>query len=386
MQRRRHLSAVLLLVLAFLGAYLPVDQAVASAKPSVTAVSPDSGPLTGGTRVTIKGHNFTSKPVVKFGKKKATKVTVVSKKKLVVTAPALKAGAPAQTVDVRVTTPEGTSKKSKAARFSYLAVPALTTISPTSGAVVGGNTLTLTGSDLTGTRYVTVDAARLTPTSQSATQVTVTLPAHAAGPVPVSVTTAGGQSGAKTYTYIGPPVISGLSPAHGSMRGGTVVTISGSGFSNASAVTFDGTAAAGFTVNSDTSITATTPSRTTTGAVHTQVVVPAGSSANGASDQFTYGIIDFTIPAGTGGGSWNTVDNPVRGWVGDTVRFVNADSDFHRLHTAGSPGVHWPDPGLKPGGTLDWPLTGTCAIDAGLYDHNHNTDALFYIVVAPVGG
>jgi hypothetical protein len=33
MQRRRHLSAVLLLVLAFLGAYLPVDQAVAAAKP-----------------------------------------------------------------------------------------------------------------------------------------------------------------------------------------------------------------------------------------------------------------------------------------------------------------------------------------------------------------
>jgi hypothetical protein len=203
--------------------------------------------------------------------------------------------------------------------------------------------------------------------------------------VPVSVTTAGGQSDAKTYTYIGPPVVSGLSPAHGSMRGGTVVTISGSGFSNASAVTFDGTAAAGFTVNSDTSITATTPSRTTTGAVHTQVVVPAGSSANGASDQFTYGIIDFTIPAGTGAGSWNTIGDPVRGWIGDTVHFVNADSAVHRLHTYGNPFAHWAED-LPPGATLDCPLLTTVGTGEGLYDHDSGTDAHFYMVVTPVGG
>src|SRR5207302_5214331 len=64
--------------------------------------------------------------------------------------------------------------------------------------------------------------------------------------------------GTATARWLGPPPITGLNPASGPNQGGTAVTIAGHGFSYATAVTFGGTPA-GFTVDSDTSITTTAP-------------------------------------------------------------------------------------------------------------------------------
>jgi hypothetical protein len=55
------------------------------------------------------------------------------------------------------------------------------------------------------------------------------------------------------------------------------------------------------------------------------------------------------------------------------------------LHTFGNPFAHWSDT-LQPGATLDCPLLTTVGTDEGLYDHDYNTDAHFYMVVTPVGG
>src|SRR6185437_16411574 len=49
------------------------------------------------------------------------------------------------------------------------------------------------------------------------------------------------------------PVVTGISPASGPLSGGTTVTTTGSNFTGATGVSFGGTAAASFTVNSDTS-------------------------------------------------------------------------------------------------------------------------------------
>ena len=82
--------------------------------PTVTGVSPNRGPVAGGTSVTITGTNFTEATEVKFGSEvasfhvnSATSITAVSPK-------GKKGG-----VDVNVTTLGGRSPIVKADRFKY---------------------------------------------------------------------------------------------------------------------------------------------------------------------------------------------------------------------------------------------------------------------------
>jgi hypothetical protein len=76
-----------------------------------------------------------------------------------------------------------------------------------------------------------------------------------------------------------PPAITGFTPTSGGV--GTVVDVSGSRFSGASAVTFNNVAASQFTVVSDTRITATVPSGATTGRIR---VTTAGGTATSSTD------------------------------------------------------------------------------------------------------
>jgi hypothetical protein len=88
--------------------------------PQVTAVSPASGPSGGGTQVTITGVGFTTNAVVKFGATQATSVTVDSPTTIRAVSPPAAAG----TVDITVTTNNGTSAASTADRFTFVAPPA----------------------------------------------------------------------------------------------------------------------------------------------------------------------------------------------------------------------------------------------------------------------
>ena len=58
------------------------------------------------------------------------------------------------TVDVRVTTPAGTSAVVTADRYTYVAAPAITSLSPTTGPAAGGTTVTITGSGFNGASAV----------------------------------------------------------------------------------------------------------------------------------------------------------------------------------------------------------------------------------------
>ena len=71
--------------------------------PTVASITPASGPIAGGTAVTITGTNFVSGATVSFGGTAATGVTVVSSTSITATAPAHAAGA----VDLVVTNPNG---------------------------------------------------------------------------------------------------------------------------------------------------------------------------------------------------------------------------------------------------------------------------------------
>ena len=96
-----------------------------------------------------------------------------------------------------------------------------------------------------------------------------------------------------TGTITPPPpsssvAVTAVSPASGTAKGGTSVTITGTGFTAAAALTgvSFGSAAAQFTIDSGTQITATSPAGT--GTVHVTVTTPAGTSAATAADQYRY--------------------------------------------------------------------------------------------------
>jgi hypothetical protein len=84
-----------------------------------------------------------------------------------------------------------------------------------------------------------------------------------------------------------PPTVKKLNPKKGPAAGGTSVTITGTNFAGVKAVKFGGKEAIGFTVNSLTSITATSPAGTT-GKVDVTVTTTNGTSAANSKDQFTY--------------------------------------------------------------------------------------------------
>ncbi|WP_039148614.1 IPT/TIG domain-containing protein [Bradyrhizobium japonicum] len=260
------------------------DQFTYVAAPTVTSISPTTGPGGGGTTVTITGTNFTGATAVTFGATAAAGFTVNSATQITATSPA-----GTSTVDVRVTTAGGTSATSAADQFTYIAAPAVTSISPTTGPAAGGTSVTITGTNFTGVTAVSFGGTAAAGfTFNSATSITATSPAGT-GVVDVRVTTPGGTSAisaADHFTYAGPPSVTSISPTGGPLAGGTIVTITGANLSGATAVTFGATAAAGFTVNSATQITATSPAGT--GTVDVRVTTVGGTSASSAADQFSY--------------------------------------------------------------------------------------------------
>jgi hypothetical protein len=80
--------------------------------------------------------------------------------------------------------------------------------------------------------------------------------------------------------------VSGLSPSSGPQAGGTTVTITGANLTGATAVNFGAAAAASFSVNSDTQITAKSPPGS--GTVDVTVTTPSGPSPVVPTDKFTY--------------------------------------------------------------------------------------------------
>ncbi|GGX78856.1 IPT/TIG domain-containing protein [Streptomyces anandii] len=173
-----------------------------------TAVSPDQGPMSGGTRVTITGHHLSGATSVRFGSHEAWSFTVPNDTTIIAVSPAGSGSVP-----VTVTTPGGTGTLGW---FFYQPVPGLKSLQPASGPVGGGSVVVLTGSNLGTAQSVRFGSAPAVPTEVANQRLTVVAPpASAPGTVPVAVTTAGGVSNAVSYTYTADPVITGVFPSTG---------------------------------------------------------------------------------------------------------------------------------------------------------------------------
>ena len=111
--------------------------------------------------------------------------------------------------------------------------------------------------------------------------MTATVPAGAkTGPVVVLIPS-GNLTSSQTFKVT--PAITSFTPGSGPV--GTVVTITGSGLTQASKVTFGGVVAPGFTINSDTKVTVTVPTGGKTGKI--AITTPGGVSTSAAT--FTVG-------------------------------------------------------------------------------------------------
>jgi hypothetical protein len=262
---------------------------VTNVAPVVTGISPTSGPGAGGTTVKVNGTNLTGATTVDFGGTAATVRSINGAGTQVsVTSPAHVTG----TVDVTVVARSLTSATSPADRFTYTG-PLVTKLSKTSGPTAGGGKITIHGTGLNGATSVTFGSTPATgvKVNKKGTQITVKVPAHAAGVVTVTVITPGGSSAATSadqYTYQAPSV-SSVSPTSGPAAGGTKVTVSGVDLAGATGVAFGSTQAATFTVNSTgTKITVTAPAGTH-GTVDITVSTPGGATSPIVSaDHFTY--------------------------------------------------------------------------------------------------
>ena len=105
-----------------------------------------------------------------------------------------------------------------------------------------------------------------------------------------------GENGRVIGATVAAPTVTSVSPTSGSTAGGTSVTITGTNFTGATAVTFGSTAASSYTVNSATQITATSPAESAA-TIDITVTTGGGTSATSASDQFTFTASPPTVTA-----------------------------------------------------------------------------------------
>jgi large repetitive protein len=217
--------------------------------PAVTAVNPAEGPTSGGSTVIVTGSGFTGASTVDFGSVPADNVIVTGDTSLTATAPP---AASAGSVDVTVANQLGTSSRTSADRYDYVAAPAITGISPNTGSPVGGTAVTVSGAGFTGANAVDFGATPAASfTVNSDNSITAVAPAGSPGAVDITVTGLGGTSTtgpADTYTYVsgtvttlessadpsvvGQPVtitatVTALSPGSGAPTGTVTFTVDG---------------------------------------------------------------------------------------------------------------------------------------------------------------
>ena len=169
--------------------------------PTVTSVTPGSGPAAGGNTVNITGSGFLDAIGVRFGSTDAMSYNVVSDTRIRAVAPAWTGD---DTVEVTVITFDGTTA-SWADGYTYTwETPTVTSVSPNNGpAAGGGDPVTIVGTGFVGATEVWFGSAEATSfTVVSDTRITAVVPPGTAGTVYVKVSNPAGRSKASaTYLY-----------------------------------------------------------------------------------------------------------------------------------------------------------------------------------------
>ncbi len=314
--------------------------------PSITSISPNTGPVAGGTPVTINGANLNGATQVNFGGTiiQAADLTPVSANAVRFNTPAGTAGA----VDVSITTAGGTSADTPNDNFTYLAAPTATVQLSKATIVEDGadqsrytitvtnpNALPLSGVGFIQTLPNGVGLASLSQTgcggdeslssasgfsflgrTLAANQsciVTAVVTSVAQGTYNLTLDSlssavgAGTLPTAATLTVIPRrPILNVVSPRVGPLAGNTEVTLTGTRLANATSVNFGSTVvpASQFISNTDSTITLRSPAGAA-GLINITVTTAGGTNENILNGGFTYVLpptasvefLDTSIPA-----------------------------------------------------------------------------------------
>ena len=250
------------------------DASISTGVPAVTMITPNRGPVSGGTVVTVTGSNLGGAIRVLFdwtaGTGTGTGLVRISATQLKITSPAHTAGV----FDIRVITPAGTSAALAGDRYTYISsLPSITSLSPGFGPATGSTVVTVTGSNFGGAVRVLFGwTAGTSLVRISATQLKITSPAHGAGVFDVRVTTPAGTSDAVAgdrYTYT-VEVLDHmvLSPSSTTVAPGEGEAFAAEGYGGSGDDLGDITAATTFSISPDGSCSGPTCIATATG-LHT---------------------------------------------------------------------------------------------------------------------
>lgn len=237
--------------------------------PRIDGFDPSSGAV--GTSVTITGAGLATTQSVSFGGIDGA-FTPTSDTVLV-------AAVPSGVTDGPITVTTAAGSVTSSAAFVLTDPPPIASFDPAAGPV--GTTVTFTGSAFTTVSAVTFAGTAASFAIITDTELTAVVPAGA-GSGPIAVTNATGTAATASFTVVQPPTITGFDPASGVAGATNVdVTITGTGFSTATEVTFNGTPATGLSIDSDTQMRVEIPFRATTGPI--SVTNPAGTADTGTN-------------------------------------------------------------------------------------------------------
>ena len=259
---------------------------------SVTSFSPTSGGP--GTTVIINGTGFLSATQVKFGNSSPASFDILS-------ATQLRAFVPADGVTGSISVTAGATASSVA---TFTVAPRVDSFTPAIG--TAGTLVTVNGANFiagqTAVRFGGVAAVTVNVTA--ANQLVATVPGGAVtGPLTVAIVGIGTNTTATNFVVSGSAVITGFTPSVGPT--GSVVVISGGDFTGTTAVKFNGTNAASFTVVAASQISATVQATATTGPI-------AITTPNGTVTTSSNFVVSGLAPIVTG-------FSPIGGKAGDPI-------------------------------------------------------------------
>lgn len=265
---------------------------------SLAAAIPPRADAAGGTAVTLAGEGLTTATGVTVAGVAATDVTVVDDRRLTFTAPAGTVG-PA-TIEVT----RADASTAQLATFAYVEALAVESVAPAAGPSAGGTAVTISGRAFADPAQVFFGGMPATDVVVvSATEITATAPAGAAGFVDVVVLAGGARATLDDgYRFDAALSVVGVRPSRGASGGDTFVTITGTGFSRGPVtVTFGGTPAVPLdvVVVNDSTITLRTPPHEP-GLIDVEVV--QGQATVTGTDLFTYFNAAGNFVGGTRGG------------------------------------------------------------------------------------
>ncbi|GLH72764.1 hypothetical protein GETHLI_12660 [Geothrix limicola] len=266
--------------------------------PTLTGFSPASG--WEGDTVTLSGHAFTGATSITINGLAATDLKVLSDTSATATVPKGATSGP-----IRIQTPGGSATSTQSFQMLQLT---LADVAPATG--WEGDTITLTGTGFTGATSVAFNGtAAASFQVASDTQIKAMVPVGATSGT-VTVQTPHGTTTSGSPFQVRHVALTSFAPAAG--WEGDTVTLTGTGLTGTTAVSFNGLAAASFVVVSDTQITAAVPVGASTGALTLQT--PHGTAQSSQAFQ-------VNLPSAS---PWIETFSPTSGLPGDTIRITGS--------------------------------------------------------------